>query len=636
MHRLGDIRGVLVAIILVLGCRESRLLLDPPSTTAGSKEIATDSDPSEVPPFGGFSEVDTDSGVESDVNTSGNVETDTDEDADGDGDSDGDIDTHIQTDTGIRSNIDSDSDTAPERGADTDIDPDTGTDTARDTEIDTGTYMGTDADRDSGSDTDGIGNSDAQPDTGADTSEDGSIADERPPLVTSLSIVKISIFQSVEIPLMADGDMVTSGWTPVVAGKSAILRVYVERQHGWLPREVEARLELSGTLVEEDGILSDIKYIEDDSLDMSVNGTFNFSLNSDQVVSDLAIRVTLYETGEAVLGDAVDATWPPTGTASVNAVSPGGSLNIVLVPIRYDADDSGRLPSIDEDMLDLIREQFGAMYPVTDGGVAISVLDPMPWDNAIEPGGTGWSELLRALADFKASEGGTSTDYFFGIVEPAKSYWRYCKRSCVNGLGYLPFHATDGYAKVAVGLGFQAESAVATMVHEVGHNHGLYHSPCGGVDSPDPNFPYEDGSIGVYGYDAVSETLMAPTEYFDFMGYCYPTWVSDYAYGRMLSWMQDTHAQADIHGRATVWRSLSLSPNGDVALGGTFTLNVNPGGVAMDVVYYDGNGRLLDATVGYLTPHGDLAGGLVLIPEPRTNTVYISLNGGARIPLFSE
>ena len=63
-------------------------------------------------------------------------------------------------------------------------------------------------------------------------------------------------------------------------------------------------------------------------------------------------------------------------------------------------------------------------------------------------------------------------------------------------------------------------------MHELGHNHGREHAPCG--VSGDANYPYNGGSIGVYGYDLLTGQLFSPNEHADMMSYCDPTWISDY------------------------------------------------------------------------------------------------------------
>jgi hypothetical protein len=62
-----------------------------------------------------------------------------------------------------------------------------------------------------------------------------------------------------------------------------------------------------------------------------------------------------------------------------------------------------------------------------------------------------------------------------------------------------------------------------TMTHELGHNFDRKHVLCeGSEDNIDKNYPYPDGTIGVYGLDVEEKKLIDPTTFFDFMSYCQP------------------------------------------------------------------------------------------------------------------
>ena len=72
--------------------------------------------------------------------------------------------------------------------------------------------------------------------------------------------------------------------------------------------------------------------------------------------------------------------------------------------------------------------------------------------------------------------------------------------------------------------------------HEVGHTMNLYHAPCGGAGGPDPQYPYENGSIGVWGYDMAEGLLLDPAQYTDVMSYCFDhIWISDYQFDRAMT-----------------------------------------------------------------------------------------------------
>ena len=86
------------------------------------------------------------------------------------------------------------------------------------------------------------------------------------------------------------------------------------------------------------------------------------------------------------------------------------------------------------------------------------------------------------------------------MFAPADSMMSYCSWGCVLGLGYVPEQPGGGWwgTLSAIGLGYAGELSAQTIIHEVGHNHGRLHAPCE-VSDPDPNYPYPNGSIGVWG-----------------------------------------------------------------------------------------------------------------------------------------
>ncbi len=141
--------------------------------------------------------------------------------------------------------------------------------------------------------------------------------------------------------------------------------------------------------------------------------------------------------------------------------------------------------------------------------------------------GSAWGALLGELAQVRAADG--SQRHYYGWL-------RVNFGSGIAGIGYIG-------QPTAIGR----DDSLSTHAHELGHNFGRPHAPCGGAAGPDPAYPYASARIGVQGFDGTR--LLAPQSYVDLMSYCSPEWVSDYNY-RLVQ--RDLESDATFSGTATL------------------------------------------------------------------------------------
>ena len=141
-----------------------------------------------------------------------------------------------------------------------------------------------------------------------------------------------------------------------------------------------------------------------------------------------------------------------------------------------------------------------------------------------------------------------------------------------------PVTGAAGAAFVPGRAGFSIPRS-GTIAHELGHNLGLHHAPCGGAGNPDPSFPHRDGSAGAWGYDFARGELVRP-ETPDLMSYCGPPdGISDYHFANALRYRL-FEARAEAVPAAAPARSLLLwggaGANGAPFLNPVFVVEAPP------------------------------------------------------------
>lgn len=457
---------------------------------------------------------------------------------------------------------------------------------------------------------------------------------EEPPQATptaakDLLLREVAVYQGVKIPIAQGVNDIVDRKASVVAGRPALLRVFVDPGAGFVARKIVARLTLSNPGAAPLALDSELQ-VSAASRDETLTSTFNFDLAGDLLRTDTEFSVALFESGAAP----GDATTPGThrvpelGLAPLGAKSAGTPFRVVVVPVRYNGDGSGRLPRLGAAEVEGLRNYLFPLMPT--GQLEVTLGAPMDFNSVIGPDGSGWSQLLDQCLSRRSSDGADVKTYYYCMFNPAIDFGAYCGGSCVAGLGPVP-QARDTFNRAAIGLGFG--DAAGTMAHELGHALGRPHAPCGGVAGPDPGFPYAGGRIGSWGYDLLSKKLFSPADSTDLMGYCSKTWISDYNYDLIFKRFQAVLAAPQL--RSEPVDALSIVVDADLSLhvGSAMRLFSQPAGELVSVKILDDQGHVLETVSGTFVAVSHVSGGILYVPRPSAGAASLDVEGFGSLAL---
>ena len=440
-----------------------------------------------------------------------------------------------------------------------------------------------------------------------------------------VTLSRITLNQGVQRELMVDGASVDDS-VPVIAGRPGLLRLHYDTDAAYDGATVTARL-----FIDEEPPLETTAVLDGASADGDLDSTINFDLTDADITLGGRFRVELLQFGRPSSTENPGAIFPAEGGATFDAEA-GGTLNVVIVPIEYNGDGSGRMPDTSSQQLALYEEMFYALYPTAR--LNLTVHAPMVWNQGVAARGDSWSNLLSAVAELRQSENADFDTYYYGVFRPAASVNTFCSDGCYYGLGYVAGDDSD-YGKASIGLGYSGRRFVETAMHEIGHNHGRSHTPCGGPSNPDPDYPHANARIGRWGYNILTGELHSPSgDRRDWMSYCDPTWVSDYSFVEVFDRLSLVSAGADFQVPASLqnlsWRRIEIR-GGQVDTRSPITLRRPPAGAAVPVKIQTDQGEV-GATAQYL-PYDHIDGGVLFVP-PTASGIVSAQAGGTSFQVF--
>jgi hypothetical protein len=398
-----------------------------------------------------------------------------------------------------------------------------------------------------------------------------------------------------ELAVMVDGVQLmqsvqrTDGTVPVVANRDALLRVYVRADRlNFFDAGIRVRV-YAGEVLRATYLLdardAGIPQFTDEGL---LSSTWNVVIPAAHILPGMGVRVDADHGGVLPRTSASSPDFPSDGSIHRFDVRAVPALQVRMVPVRLSS--TGAQGIIDSSNLQAFINDVYRWYPVSV--LNADVRTPYTTDRT-DFVTDEWIEILSEIRALRVADG--SSRYYYGVLRQRPG-------QPIGGIAYIGGRSGIGHD--------QMPRAAEIYAHELGHNFGRLHAPCGNPLSIDPEYPHDFAAIGAHGIDVDANQLIPPTHK-DLLSYCTPWWVSDYTYEAVLAY-REAHAAAlaavpalPAQPSLIVWGRIS---NGQVTLEPAFIVNTVPS-VAQSDGEFSVEGRdATGATVFSVSIDGDLLG----------------------------
>ena len=320
--------------------------------------------------------------------------------------------------------------------------------------------------------------------------------------VIDYSVDRFLINQAVP---QADSSSSPADRVGTVVGRPGIVRVFISANQTGVPAPSVDLYVFNGATTKKYA-MNGPETVPTAPIESDLGSTYNFTFGADFLEPGADMYVIVDRHDMTLELDESNNRYPVSGWVDIDARSVP-KMKVTIVPITVQGGASAAIS----------QSQAEALYAKTFSVHPIAELDIVVRDNYVfeNPTGTSqdWVDLLYEIADLREAED-TTRQYHALLAEGLSPG--------IGGIGFVGYPAA---------LSLQNAETIA---HETGHNLDLPHNPCSGEASPDPDFPYENGSIGTWGYDVSSGATFDPGTYKDLMTYCGPEWVSDFSFNNVL------------------------------------------------------------------------------------------------------
>ncbi len=464
------------------------------------------------------------------------------------------------------------------------------------------------------------------------------VADSAPPanatLAKNLNVTDIAVFQGVKVMVVKGGSSAARN-APIVANRDALIRVYATPGSGWSAHQVTAYLTLqSGS--SGNTTLKDIKTISGPWDETDSTSMYEFKVPAASMQTDTQFSVQLIDlTATGTKPATSPAQFPNDGSvAPLGVRSSGATLKVYYFPVVT----NGITPSTDSGHMQQVKDTLLELYPVAS--VTLTAQSPINYPySPPQANGSGWGQMLQWFLQKRQSDAPGSDVYYYGAFTPTSSFGGFCGGGCVAGLSSLAQSPQDAWARGSIGLGYSGgqgstmETAF-TAAHEIGHAHGRNHANCGGAQGVDPQFPYSNGGVGVWGYSIVDHSFIDPTKGHDMMGYCQQSeWISDYTFTALFNRLAAVNGASMYippeQNLPRQFKIVQVDELGALTWGDTITARTPVYGDERTIKYLGSDNQTIETRKGYYYAYDHLPGGYMLVPLAPTNATQLQvLNAG--------
>lgn len=312
------------------------------------------------------------------------------------------------------------------------------------------------------------------------------------------------------------------GAVPLVQGRSGYLRVFVvANQLNASNPSVRVRFFQDLVLQSEQTITAPGVSVPSAPDESSLSYSWNIPVSGAVIRPGLSITAEVDVANTVSESDEMDNAYPAAAPQSLT-VRTTPTLNMTFVPIRQRGNGSTATVSNPSSYLEMIQK----MHPIATINTAVHAIYTTTTSDTLEDdnGNSAWGTILGEIEFLRATE--QSSRYYYGVANVSYT-------SGVAGVAYVSTPTIS--ARASMGWDYIPSGAVVAA-HELAHNWGRNHAPCGDPGGVDTQYPHPDGSVGVYGLDVATQTLKPPTT-LDIMGYCDPKWIGDYTYKAVLNYL---------------------------------------------------------------------------------------------------